>query len=119
MTQTLHYSEGKSGVDQIPPDFLLELGQIYSYGAKKYARDNWKNGTDWHQFYGSLLRHALKFWNGQEYDLCDEQCEHKDADFCPNHSRRHHLAQVAWNAATLFYYEQHNKGEDSRDIYSG
>lgn len=98
--KTLHYSEGKPGVDQIPPDFLLQLGMVYTYGAGKYARDNWKLGTEWSQFYGSALRHLLSWWSGEDYD---------------RESHLHHLAHAAWNLATLYYYQTHSLGTDNRE----
>lgn len=95
----LHYSTGKPGVDQIPPELLLEWGEVFSYGERKYARDNWKNGTAWHEFYGSLLRHAFRFWMGEDID---------PESGCP------HLAHVIWNAGTLRYYTLHGLGVDDR-----
>lgn len=95
----LHYSEGKEGVDQIPPEVLMELGKIYAFGEKKYGRDNWKKGAKWSEFYGSALRHIFKFWRGQDYD--DE-------------STLHHLDHAIWNLITLRYYQMKSLGEDNR-----
>lgn len=97
--RALHYSEGKPGVDQIPPDFLLELGKVFSYGEKKYARNNWRKGNQWHEFIGSMLRHALRWSGGEDVDP-ESNC--------------HHLAHVAWNACALWYYQQNALGEDDR-----
>ena len=116
MTNALHYSDGKSGVDQIPPEILLELGEIYTYGAFKYGRDNWKAGTNWHEFYGSALRHLFAYWSGQDYDHCDdsEGCEGRLAARCKKHSRMHHLAHALWNIGTLRYYQMNGLGVDTR-----
>ena len=95
----LHYSDGKSGVDQIPPEVLLELGRIYTFGERKYARDNWKAGTAWHEFYGSALRHLYNWWMGEDLDP---------------ESGLHHLAHALWNITTLMYYQNHDLGEDTR-----
>lgn len=97
--RALHYSAGKSGVDQIPPDVMMELGDVYKYGEQKYARDNWMSGTDWHEFVGSILRHLYRWMDGEEID---------PESNCP------HLAHLAWNAVTLRYYEKHNIGKDDR-----
>jgi len=99
-TETLHYSEGKSGVDQIPPEVLMALGNVYSYGEKKYSRGNWLRGTNWHEFYGSALRHMFRFWRGEWLD---------DESGLP------HLAHAIWNLSTLFVYHQHKIGKDTRD----
>lgn len=102
MTAALHYSEGKPGVDQIPPEVLLDWGRVFTYGERKYARDNWKRGNDWHEFYGSLLRHALKWWQGEDLDP---------------ESGLPHLAHVLWNAGALHYFQLRGIGQDDRDVW--
>ena len=95
-----HFSADKSGVDQIPVEILLEWGQVFTMGAKKYGRDNWKSGTDWHEFYGSALRHLFAFWKGEDNDP---------------ESGLSHLAHAIWNIGAIRYYQLHSLGEDSRD----
>ena len=99
--KALHYSEGKSGVDQIPVEVLLEWGDVFSYGEKKYYRNNWLKGNKFHEFYGSALRHIFAFWEGQEMD---------------SESGIHHLAHAIWNLAALRYYQLHGLGEDDRPL---
>lgn len=96
-----HFSEDKSGVDQIPVEILMEWGQVFTMGQKKYGRDNWKSGTDWHEFYGSALRHMFAFWNGEDNDP---------------ESGLSHLAHALWNIAAIRYYQLHELGDDSRDM---
>ena len=98
--KTLHFSADKSGVDQIPVEMLLEWGQVFTMGAKKYGRNNWKSGTDWHEFYGSALRHMFAFWKGEDMDP---------------ESGLSHLAHALWNIGAIRYYQLHKLGEDSRD----
>lgn len=97
--KALHFSEGKEGVDQIPPELLLEWGRVFSYGEQKYARDNWKKGNAFHEFYGSALRHLLRFWQGEDIDP---------------ESGLPHLAHALWNVGTLEYYRNHELGTDDR-----
>ena len=97
--KALHYSEGKEGVDQIPPAVLLEWGRVYTYGEQKYARDNWLNGNEWHEFYGSALRHLYKFWAGEDNDP---------------ESTLHHLAHALWNVGALLYFYDRGIGTDDR-----
>lgn len=106
LAKSRHYSAGKSGVDQIPADFLLELGYVYTMGGEKYGRDNWKNGTDWHEFYGSAQRHMLAFWG-------------KGESMNPEDGGRHHLAHAVWNMIALWFYEEHGRGNDDRDRFTG
>lgn len=97
--KALHYSADKPGVDQIPPDVLLEWGDIFTYGAKKYARDNWRKGTEWHEFYGSALRHLARFWGGEDIDP---------------ETGLPHLVHALWNCGALRYYQLHGVGTDDR-----
>ncbi len=97
--KALHFSEGKAGLDQLPAEVLVEWARVFDYGAEKYARDNWKLGTDWHQFYGSALRHITRWWMGENIDP---------------ETGLHHLAHALWNIATLRYYQIHNLGIDDR-----
>ena len=113
--KALHYSAGKSGVDQLPPDVLLAVADVYTYGGKKYARNNWMGGTDWHEFYGSALRHMLKWWNGEETDACLPDCTVDDEKgICLQHSNLPHLAHAIWNMGTLLFFQQHGMGTDDR-----
>ena len=85
---------GKSRVDLIPPEVLLELGELYAMGAAKYADDNWKLGMEYNRVYGALLRHLYKWWGGEEFDQVDGQ---------------HHLQSVIWCAIALRYYTKHEE----------
>lgn len=97
-----HFSSDKSAVDQIPTDVLMEWGEVFKMGAKKYGRDNWKKGTDWHEFYGSALRHLFKFWQGEDVDP---------------ESGLSHLAHALWNVAAIRHYQMNGLGTDTRTAH--
>lgn len=101
--RALHFSEGKPGVDQIPSEVILEWGEVYTYGEEKYGRDNWKQGNDWHEFYGSVLRHMFAFWGGEDIDP---------------ESGMPHLVQALWNCGALRYFQLHGIGTDDRGLLS-
>jgi hypothetical protein len=92
----LRYNEGKSRVDLIPPDALLEVGKIYTYGANKYAPHNWEKGMNYSDMYASLQRHLLQFWDGETLDP---------------ESNQHHLTSVAFGVLGLLHFEL------NRDVY--
>lgn len=94
-----HFSEGKPGVDQIPPEVLMEWGSVFTYGERKYGRDNWKKGTEWHEFYGSVLRHLFRWWAGEEIDP---------------ETGLPHLAHALWNVGALRFYQLYGIGDDDR-----
>ncbi len=95
-----HFSEDKSGVDQIPVDVLMEWGQVYTFGASKYGRNNWKLGTDYHEFYASALRHLFAFWGGEDIDP---------------ESGLSHLVHALWNIAAIRHYQNKGLGTDDRN----
>ena len=63
-----HKDEGKSRVDLIPADILLAIGDVFGWGAKKYAERNWEEGILFSKLYGSAMRHAFKWFCGVDYD---------------------------------------------------
>lgn len=79
----------KPRVDLIPPEVLIELAKLCEYGARKYSENNWRRGMNYSRMYGSMQRHALKFWSGEAID---------EEGF-------HHLIAVIWNAVGLMYFE--------------
>lgn len=95
----VRFDEGKTRYDLIPADGLEALANVYTKGAVKYADRNWEKGMAWHRVFGSLMRHAWKFWRGESHDP-ETGC--------------HHMAMVAWNALALFCYDNRKVGEDDR-----
>lgn len=95
-----HESKGKLALDQLPVKFLRGVAAVLNFGMLKYAKDNWKQGTDWSEFYGSTQRHLLAWWDAEETDP---------------ESGLSHLAHAACNIAFLIYYQDRNVGKDDRD----
>lgn len=74
----------------MPLNLLNEIAKVYTAGAKKYGKDNWKNLEDGYERYkGALLRH-----------LVANDLEDKDEE-----TNCYHLAQVAWNAIAMLYFK--------------
>ena len=95
----LRYDQGKNQLDLIPSEWIEGLGLVLTMGANKYEPRNWEKGMKWGKVMGPLLRHAMKFWRGEQND--DE-------------SDLHHMLHVAWNALALYSYDLHKVGEDDR-----
>ncbi len=95
---------GKARFDLMSPAVLMELGEVFEMGARKYADRNWEKGMKWGRIFAALMRHAWKFWMGQRHDAEDGQ---------------HHLASVLWCAMTLMHYdleyETYGKYDDRSD----
>ncbi len=44
------------------------LAQVLTFGAKKYAADNWRKGMEWRRVIGALKRHLHAFSCGEDID---------------------------------------------------
>lgn len=89
---------GKLRYDLIPVYPLEKLAEVYTIGCKKYSDRNWEKGLTWGRVFAAMMRHAWKFWNGEERDPVDGQL---------------HLASVAWCAFSLIEYGvTHNELDD-------
>ena len=76
--------------DLINPEWTTNIVEIYSYGACKYEKDNWKK-VESDRYYAALNRHIEAFWNKKIYD--DE-------------SGFHHNYHAAWNCIALQWLEK-------------
>lgn len=100
----LRYDTGKLRYDLVPGDSYAALVEVYTIGAAKYADRNWEKGMSWSRCFGSLMRHAWKWWMGETYDK-ETGC--------------HHMAMAAWNCLALCTYEMRKVGTDDRPILAG
>jgi len=60
--------DGKPRFDLVPAGPLTELAQLYTFGARKYADHNWSKGMKWSRLFSAMMRHAWKFWAGENND---------------------------------------------------
>ena len=75
--------------DLTPPRALHELNRVLTYGAKKYAPENWRKVKPWGtRYFGAALRHCWAWFRGE---MCDQE------------SGLHHLAHAA--CCVLFMLE--------------
>ena len=98
------YDFGKNRLELIPVYSLLELGKVYTYGAKKYGDCNYLKGMSWSRLYGAALRHLTAWASGEDVDL---------------ESGLPHLAHAMWQMASLLEYSKRGIGVDDRMIYKG
>lgn len=57
--------EDKVRLELLPPEFLFGVGQVLTFGAKKYADRNWELGMKWSRPFGALMRHMWAWWGGK------------------------------------------------------
>lgn len=89
----------KVRLELVPPELLEAVGDILTYGAKKYADRNWEHGMNWSRPFGALMRHMWAWWKG----------EAKDPE-----TGRSHLWHAGCCIAFLIAYEQRGVGTDDR-----
>lgn len=94
--------EGKSRMDLIPANPLLEVGKVFGHGAKKYTPNNYRTsgGLKHSRLSGAALRHTYQYLGGEDID----------------ESGHHHLAHAI--ASLLMLYEQvlRNPEQDDRFV---
>lgn len=92
---------GKPDVTLIPYEAVEEIAKVLEFGAKKYARDNWKAGTGFKytRIIASLLRHIYAYLRGEDNDP---------------ESGLSHMAHAGCNVMFLLYYEKY-KAKYSND----
>lgn len=59
---------GKPLFSLVPSDALEGVAAVLEYGARKYAERNWEKGMSWSRCFNSGMRHAWKWWRGQDLD---------------------------------------------------
>lgn len=89
-----------TALNQIPYEGLEAVGRIFSEGAKKYSRDNWKKGVGDKGYQEERCSHAIRhlmLWaNGDRSE--------------------NHLAKVAWFCLTQIWTQTQEKPNDEQRI---
>lgn len=102
-TGSLRYNDGKPEVSQLDPKFILDLADLITQSAKKYGKYNYSKGQEFSTPFDSLMRHALKFQMGQDYD---------------NESGKSHLLHMAANIMILYgSFLRHKKLDDRNEEF--
>lgn len=64
----IKHDHTKLRFDLIPPEALMGIASVLTYGAAKYGSRNWEQGLEWGRVYGALQRHLNAYWAGEELD---------------------------------------------------
>lgn len=75
----------------IPEGFVMLMGEVFAYGAKKYEVDNWQKCEDSRRYVDAALRHVYQFAEGETND-----------DPGKGGSGLHHLGHAAASIAMLW-----------------
>ncbi len=93
------YDENKVRLDLTPTEAIWALGEVLTYGAKKYGEYNYLKGMAWHRLFGAALRHLWAWWGREDNDP---------------ESKLPHLYHALACIAILITYEKTKKGTDDR-----
>ena len=85
----MKFDDGKLQFSLIPPEVKLWLAEILTFGAKKYAPNNWKK-IEVQRYYDALERHINAFQLGEEND---------------SESKMHHLKHALTNMMFIAWLE--------------
>ncbi len=77
----------------------LEVARVLAFGARKYARHNWREGLAWSRWIDAALRHLAAFERGEVVDL-ETGC--------------HHLGHFACCVMFLYVHQRDGLGTDDR-----
>jgi hypothetical protein len=87
---------GKRRLSLIEPQFIDSLGDVITFGAEKYAPNNWRLCEDTSRYKDALLRHIYAYLSGEQSDPETE---------LP------HLAHAACNLMFLQYFDNLKKDQ--------
>lgn len=60
--------QGKTRLELLSPIWLNGVGQVMTFGAKKYGAWNWAKGLSRMRVLGAALRHQLAYLMGEDND---------------------------------------------------
>lgn len=109
-TEGIKFDTNKNRLELLPPEFMLAVGVILTFGAKKYADRNWELGMKWSRVYGALLRHLFAWWGNRQIRTTENFL------FGPldGETGYSHLWHAGACLAFLITYEERKIGEDDR-----
>lgn len=94
------FGEAKAKISDTPTIGILAMGQVFSNGARKYGRFNWRQHTvSSSVYYDAAFRHLAAWFDGEDLD--------------PD-SGLPHLAHVMACCNILMDAELHGKTNDNR-----
>lgn len=93
------YDDGKPRWALMPAYSLEEVAKVYTFGATKYADNNWRKGMLWSRTFSAIMRHAWAFWRGETLDP---------------ETGLHHMAHCAFGCLTLIEYTRKKTPTDDR-----
>ena len=109
--KALRFNQGKPDWTLLDYESLLPAVNVMTFGATKYARENWKLPVDDpKQHLQSAMRHLIAMIQGQEIDF-DSNCEDCKRGSCKSHSGERHSGHIICNMMMYNYHTKSLKSE--------
>lgn len=103
------FDNGKVRIDLFPPEALIAISQVLTFGAQKYADRNWEEGMKWGRVFGALMRHLWAWWGGKGSTSNSFLFGELDEE-----TKMSHLWHAGCCIVFLITYEARGIGEDDR-----
>lgn len=68
LEEGIKHDQGKIRLDLIPVEAKEALGRVVTYGASKYADNNWRKGIAYSRLIAAMYRHLAMFEKGVDID---------------------------------------------------
>jgi hypothetical protein len=89
------YDSEKIRLDLVPPEAIEAIGEVLTFGAKKYGDNTWQKLPDFKpRYYAALMRHMLAWMRDEKAD---------------KESGLSHLKHAITNLAFLVWEESQNE----------
>lgn len=62
------FNRNKMRTDLLDLDWFENIAAVLTYGAEKYAPDNWRKGLPEEEIYAAILRHIIAYRKGELVD---------------------------------------------------
>lgn len=98
----MKYDENKPPLALIPPEALIEIATVFSFGAQKYGEHNWRKdgyNTSFSRTYSSIQRHLNSWAMGEDLD---------------EESGMSHLTHAATQLIILMIHQMEHPEQDDR-----
>ena len=100
MEEAKHFDDNKLALQWVlSMPGVDDVAAVGAYGAKKYGQNNWRGGSEFMRYAGSIIRHATAFIRGETLD---------------KESGLPHLAHCAYNCLIILSWMKEGKGTDDR-----
>ncbi len=91
VTKGIKHDKHKLKLSLIPTQLINGVGEVMTFGANKYSKNNWRNLDDPTRYLDALMRHLEAYRSGEEFD---------------EETGLPHLAHLATNAGFLLWFDE-------------